>query len=345
MGGAEPMHHELGKHYGSLRVAVTGGAGFIGGHLVEALLLLGASVSVIDDLSNSDGAHVGSLVDSYRGQLRLVFGSILDPAALAETMTGAQLVFHLAAMNSVPRSIAEPERTFEVNARGTLRVAEQCRRVGARRLVYAASSSAYGDHPALPKVETMLPQPISPYGASKLAGESIVRAWSKSYGLPGISLRLFNVFGPRQRGDDAYAAVVGAFISKLREGDRPTIFGDGSQTRDFTPVANVVHAMVLAGATPAEPAGEAVNIALGRRTSVQELYESIARLTGRVGAEPRFEPARAGDVPHSVADIGLSEKLLGFRPIKGLEEGLADTVSWHAKRGVTPHDVDVTAGR
>lgn len=332
MSGPASHDNPLRGLFGGKPVLVTGGAGFIGGHLTEALLLLGATATVIDDLSNNDGALIASLADAYGGQLRFVYGSILDPGALAEAMTGAETVFHLAAMNSVPRSIHEPERTFEVNATGTVRVAEAARHAQAKRLVYAASSSAYGDDPTLPKVETMLPKPVSPYAASKLAGESVVRAWSRSYGLPGISLRLFNVFGPRQRADDAYAAVVSAFIVKLQAGDRPTIHGDGSQTRDFTPVANVVHAMLLAGALAEDPEGQVVNVALGQRTSVLGLFEIVARLTGRAGIAPRFEPTRKGDVPDSVADTSLSARLLGFQPMKGLEEGLADTVAWFARQ-------------
>lgn len=321
----------LTPFYAKRRVTVTGGAGFIGGHLTEALLLLGATVTVIDDLSNNDGAHITALAETYGGQLRFIYGSILDPTALAESMTGAQTVFHLAAMNSVPRSIDEPERTFEVNATGTVRVAEVARRAKATRLVYAASSSAYGDDPALPKVESMLPKPLSPYAASKLAGESVVRAWAHSYGLSGISLRYFNVFGPRQLAGDAYAAVVSAFITKLQAAKRPTIHGDGTQTRDFTPVANVVHATLLAGATESAD-GQPVNIALGRQTTVRNLFDTLARLTARTDIEPLYTPARKADVPHSVANTALSEKLLGFKPIKTLEDGLADTVAWFARQ-------------
>lgn len=331
MGGTEAKANPMRDFFAGRRVAVTGGAGFIGGHLCEALLLLGAQVNVIDDLSNADGFHVSALAESYPKQLRFIYGSILEPGALAETLEGARIIFHLAAMNSVPRSIDEPERAFEVNAIGTVRVAEMARRVGADRLVYAASSSAYGDEPTQPKRETMLPQPISPYAASKLAGESVVRAWSHSYGLSGISLRLFNVFGPRQPAGDAYAAVVGAFITKLLAGERPMIFGDGSQTRDFTPVANVVQAMLAAAALKDDPAGRVVNVALGRSTSVLELLHKLAALTGKEGVEPIFEPARRGDVPHSTAEISLAKAILGFEPMKALDEGLADTVAWYSR--------------
>lgn len=329
---AAPSTNPLTAFYAKRPVTVTGGAGFIGGHLAEALLLLGANVTVIDDLSNNDGAHITTLAETYGGQLRFIYGSILDPAALTESTAASQTVFHLAAMNSVPRSIDEPERTFEVNATGTVRVAEAARRAGAKRLVYAASSSAYGDDPTLPKVETMLPRPLSPYAASKLAGESVVRAWAHSYGLSGISLRYFNVFGPRQQANSTYAAVVSAFVSKLQSAERPTIHGDGSQTRDFTPVANVVHATLLAGATDSAADGQPVNIALGRRTTVRELFETIARLASRTDIEPLYTQARKGDVPHSVANTSLSEKLLGFKPIKTLEEGLSDTVAWFSRQ-------------
>jgi nucleoside-diphosphate-sugar epimerase len=325
-GGDNPMR----AFYSGRTVCVTGGAGFIGGHLVEALVLLGARVAVIDDLSNSSGTLVASLAQQNRDQVRFVYGSILEPAALTAALADADTVFHLAALNSVPRSLEEPERTFEVNATGTLRVAEASRRAAVRRLVFAASSSAYGDDPALPKAESMLPRPISPYAASKLAGESIVRAWSHSYRLSGASLRYFNVFGPRQPAGDAYAAVVSAFLTKFLAGERPTIFGDGAQTRDFTPVANVVHATLLAGSATALN-GEAINIALGRRTSVRELFDTLARLTDRLGTEPIFQDARRGDVPHSVADISLAQRLLGYTPVKSLTDGLADTAAAYSR--------------
>lgn len=340
MGGHLPNDNPARAFFARRSVCVTGGAGFIGGHLVEALLLLGARVTVIDDLFNSDGVHVSSLVESSGNQLRFVYGSILEPRALAEACDGAEVIFHLAALNSVPRSIEMPERTFEVNAIGTLRVAEAARRVGARRLVYAASSSAYGDDPTLPKVESLLPRPISPYGASKLAGESVVRAWNRSYGVPAASLRFFNVFGPRQPANDAYAGVIPAFMSRLLSGQRPIIYGDGSQTRDLTPVANVVHACLLAGSIEVDPGGEAFNIGLGRRTTILELAQILARLAGRPEVEPIFAPARAGDVPHSLADLSLARRVLGYEPVKSLEDGLADTAAWYARsRGASPAPV------
>ncbi|MDX2115119.1 MAG: SDR family NAD(P)-dependent oxidoreductase [Planctomycetota bacterium] len=323
-------------HYAGRRVCVTGGAGFIGSHLAEALLLLGADVVLLDDLSASDGAHAAALVESYPRMARLVFGSILDPAALREALTGVDTVFHLAAMNSVPRSIAEPERTFEVNAVGTVRIVEECRRRGARRIVYAASSSAYGDGPEMPKVEGLLPRPQSPYASSKLAGESVLRAWAHSYGLSAVSLRYFNVFGPRQSADNAYAAVVAAFLAKLHAGEHPAIFGDGSASRDFTPVANVVQATLLAGASPKDLKGEVVNVGTGRRTTVVELAHLLARLAGRPDLTPVFRDPRPGDVAHSLADISLAHALLGYDPVKSLEDGLADTAAWFARSSREP---------
>ncbi len=321
-------------------VCVTGGAGFIGGHLAAALLDLGATVQIIDDLSNSDADLPAALIDQHPGRCRFVFGSILDPRALAEAVIGADTVFHLAAIGSVPRSIAEPERAMAVNLTGTLRVAQACRDAGVRRWVYAASSSAYGDDPSGgatggrgPCVESMAPRPMSPYAVSKLAGEYIVRTWAVCYALPGLSLRYFNVFGPRQPSDSPYSAVVARFIRKLSEGQQPVIYGDGLQTRDFTPVENAVYANLLAATTTREPRGEVVNIGMGRRTTILELLSNLQRLTGRTDAAPAFEPERTGDIPHSQADITRARELLGYEPIRTLEEGLRGTVEWSARRG------------
>lgn len=330
-------------------VCVTGGAGFIGGHLSAALLDAGATVHIIDDLSNSEADLPAALVDQYPGRCRFIYGSILDPRALSEAVTGVDVVFHMAAMGSVPRSIAEPERSMQVNLTGTLRVAQACRQAGVRRFIYSASSSAYGDEtpPAGSAggrgacVETMVPRPMSPYAVGKLGGEHIVRTWAVCYGLPGISLRYFNVFGPRQPGDSAYSAVIARFIKKLSEGQQPVIFGDGLQTRDFTPVENIVYANMLAASATRDPRGEVINIGMGRRTTVLELMNLLASLTGRTDVSARFEPERTGDIPHSQADITRARELLGYEPVRTFEEGLKGTVEWFQRRGAGSSTVRV----
>ena len=312
-------------------VVICGGGGFIGGHLVEALMALGAEVSVIDDLSNSDAELMGRLIDSAprnARRLRFVHGSILDPSALGEAMRGAEIVFHLAAMGSVPRSVKEPQRCMAVNLTGSLRVAEAARDIGAARWVFSASSSAYGDEPTLPKVETQLPRPMSPYAASKLAAEYVVRAWAVSSGLPGLSLRYFNVFGPRQPADSAYAAVIASFITKMMAGEAPVVYGDGQQSRDFTPVKNAVYANLLAGSTRREPKGEVINVGCGTRTTLLQLIEKLGEVMGSAPIRPVHQPPRDGDVRDSQADLTRAGEVLGYRPVMGLEEGLAETVAW-----------------
>jgi len=308
---------------------VTGGAGFIGGHLVDALVSLGARVTVIDDLSNSDAAQIAGLIDLEPGQVRFVHASILERTALDEAMEGADLVFHLAALGSVPRSVEDPTRTWLVNATGTMRVLEAAARAKARRLVYSASSSAYGDNPTLPKVETQATEPMSPYAAAKLAGESLCRSWSACYGLETACLRYFNIFGPRQAADSAYAAVVPAFIRTLFAGGAPIIFGDGEQTRDFTHVSNAVAANLLAATREQPQRGEVVNIGAGVRTSVNTLAGLLAILCERPGAVVDYRPVRVGEVRDSVADISAARNLLGYTPVTPLQEGLAQTVAWY----------------
>jgi nucleoside-diphosphate-sugar epimerase len=270
----------LRSAYAGKGVCVTGGTGFIGGHLVDALVSLGASVRVIDDLSNSTLEHLAGLIELEPERVRFVHGSVLDDEAVKEAVDGCQCVFHLAAVGSVPKSIEEPQRTWSVNATGTLRVLQAARRAGVQRLVFAASSSAYGDQPTLPKVETMTPQPLSPYAASKLAGESLLSVWAHCYNLSTVSVRYFNVFGPRQSADSAYAAVVAAFAKALLAGEAPTIYGDGTQTRDLTYVSNAVLATLLAGASPARLAGQVVNVGTGRRVSILELATMMAQQCG-----------------------------------------------------------------
>ena len=304
------------ERYGSRRVCVTGGAGFIGGHLARALLEIGADVSIIDDLSGSDGSVVDALIDEFGGErVRFVYGSILEPAALDDAVEGTDYVFHLAAMGSVPQSLREPERCMQVNTIGTMRVAQSARRASVNRWVFAASSSAYGNDATLPKRETQTLTPVSPYAASKLGGEFIVRTWSTSFGLPGVSLRYFNVFGAGQRAENQYAAVVASFMKRLCRGERPIIYGDGTQSRDFTHVSNAVYGTLLAGAREWNFTGQAVNIGTGRQTTIDELARTVARLFDREDLTPEHRDPREGDVPHSVADISHARSLLGYEPI------------------------------
>lgn len=335
--------------YEGLSVCVTGGCGFIGSHTVDALLSLGARVSVIDDLSNSDADHVMELIDLEPDRIRFIDASILDPRAMAEAMRGVNVVIHLAAIGSVPRSIIEPRRVFAVNAGGTVAVLEAARAAGARRIVLASSSSVYGglaptpgsgganagggasaNLDAVPRRESEPTQPRSPYAASKVAAEAAVQSWCRAYGLTGVSLRYFNVFGPRQSAATSYAAVVPAFTKNLLSGLPAVIFGDGCQTRDFTYIANAVAANLLA-ASPALEArldGQAINIGTGTRTSVLELARQLAERCNAANLRPRFEPARPGEVRDSLADTSLARRLLGYEPLVDLAGGLDETVMW-----------------
>ncbi|GJM17908.1 MAG: GDP-mannose 4,6-dehydratase [Phycisphaeraceae bacterium] len=306
---------------------VTGGCGFIGGHLIDALLSLGASIVVLDDCSNSTAEHVCELIDLEPSRVRFVRGSILDDDALATAVRGAAHVFHLAAIGSVQRSIEDPDRTWLVNATGTMRVLEAARAAGVGRVICSSSSSVYGNAPELPKVETAAPTPASPYAASKLAGEGLCRSWSESYGLGTVSLRYFNVFGPRQPADSDYAAVVPAFAARLLEGKRPVIYGDGAQTRDFTPVCNAVAANLLS--TRADIRGQALNVGIAERTSVVELARLLAERLGAPGVEPEFTTPRPGEVLDSLASIDAARKTIGYEPIMSLAAGLDETAAWY----------------
>jgi len=316
-----------GKH-----VCVTGGAGFIGGHVVDTLLSVGARIAIIDDLSNSSLFHLAELIELEPDRIRFVHGSILEDAALNEVARDAEVIIHLAAVGSVPLSIEQPERTWEVNATGTVRVLEAARRYGAKRVVFAASSSAYGDTETLPKVETMTASPLSPYAVAKLAGEHLMRVWSGCYGLSTASVRYFNIFGPRQSADSAYAAVISAFAKRLLAGQAPVIYGDGRQSRDFTFVSNAVVATLLAGASHHELAGEVMNVGTGRSITLLELAAAMSELAGRDGSmipDPVHEPSRAGDVKHSLADISKAKEILGYEPIVAFEDGLRETFAWY----------------
>jgi len=311
-------------------VCVTGGAGFIGSHIVDALVGLGAKVAVIDDFSNGRLENLAqaqaAAASSGLTEVRVVKAPILDPAALDEAFRGAEVVFHHAALGSVPQSVDAPLKAMEDNAMGTLAVLEAARLAGVRRVVYAASSAYYGNQPGSPKTEGMAPDSLSPYAASKIAGELLLRSHAVCYGLSTISLRYFNIFGARQRADSPYSAVIPIFIDALRRGRRPVIFGDGRQTRDFTHVRNAVWANLLAGSAPAPLAGESINIGCGVGTSLLELLEALAGLLD-APTEAEHRAGRTGDVQHSTAAIDAARDLIGYRPIIGLAEGLALTVA------------------
>jgi UDP-glucose 4-epimerase len=324
------MTASLEDAYRGRSVCVTGGAGFIGSHLCDALTRLGARVSVIDDLSSGATENLDGL------DVRFVRASILDPAALLEAVGDSAVIYHHAALTSVPDSVERPQAYHEVNATGTLSVLEAARVRPAAdgatppRIVFAASSSAYGDLDADPIVETVVPRPLSPYAVAKCTGEQLLRAYCLCYGISGVSLRYFNIFGPRQPPGSSYAAVIPLFATALLDGVRPTIFGDGSQTRDFTHVSNVVQANLLAGASTKPLAGEIVNVGCGIKTTVLELLERIAAVLG-VEPDAEFAPARIGDVLHSRADITRAAELLGYEPVTDLDTGLRDTLTYYKK--------------
>jgi UDP-glucose 4-epimerase len=304
-------------------VLVTGGAGFIGSNLVRCLAAAGDHVRVLDDLSTGS---LDNLADT-NGMADITIGDIRDQDALARVIAGVDVVYHLAALPSVTRSIHEPVATNSVNVDGTLNVLEWARRAEVRRVVYASSSSIYGDAPVLPKHEDMTPGPLSPYAAAKFAGETYCRVYTHVFGLETISLRFFNVFGPKQDPASEYAAVIPRFISQVLRGERVVIFGDGAQSRDFTFVANAVQACVLAGAAGPEAAGEVINVACGERIALLDLIDALGGIFG-TRLDPVFSAAREGDVRHSLASITKAERLLGYRPLVTVRDGLARTVEW-----------------
>jgi nucleoside-diphosphate-sugar epimerase len=302
------------------RALVTGGGGFIGSHLVERLLAEGWAVRVLDDFSTGREENLAAAAP----RIELVRGDLAEPETAEAAVRGVEVVFHLGAIPSVPRSVAEPLRTHRVNADGTLIVLEAARRAGVRRLVYASSSSAYGDTPVLPKVESLPASPRSPYALQKYAGEVYCRLYCELYGLETVALRYFNVFGPRQDPKSPYAAVIPLFATACLRGEPALLHGDGEQTRDFTYVEDAVRANLLAADAPAA-AGRVVNVAGGRRTSLNELLCAIQRLVGS-DIPPRHGPARPGDVRDSLADLSAARELLGYEPRVPLDEGLRRVV-------------------
>jgi nucleoside-diphosphate-sugar epimerase len=307
---------------------VTGGAGFIGSSLARALIARGDRVRVIDNFSSGKRENLADIA----GQIELVEGDILDDAALGRAVEGAELIFHHAAIPSVPKSMAEPIENHAANATGTIRVLEQARRARVRRVVYAASSAAYGEDPVLPKIETMPPAPISPYGGSKLAGEQYMQIYARAYGLETVCLRYFNVFGPRQDPQSEYAAVIPKFITVALAGKQPRIFGDGSQSRDFCYIDNVIEANFKAASADArQVSGGVFNIACGQATDLNQVVALIGDFLGRKIA-PIHEPERAGDIKHSWADIGAARARLGYTAAVSFAEGLGRTIDWYKSR-------------
>ncbi len=299
---------------------VTGGAGFIGSHIVEELVRRGESVRVLDDLSTGRRENLSSVqgqIDFHEGDIR-----DLEKPLFAKV----DYVIHLAAVASVVRSVEDPVTTTEINLNGTLHVLLAARDAQVKRVILAATAAAYGDHPALPRVETQVPEPLSPYALTKLAGEYYGQVFHRLFGLEFVALRYFNIFGPRQDPHSAYSGVLSKFIAAYLQKQKPTIFGDGEQSRDFTYVANVVDATLRACQAPEAP-GKAINVGTGRGTT---LNQTIAILNQILGAQvtPHYAPPRVGDVLHSTADITLARKILGYEPLVTFEEGLSRTVEW-----------------
>ena len=303
-----------------MRFLVTGGAGFIGSHLVEHLVGEGHDVVVLDDFSTGKRENLAT----FRG-VEVVEGSVTDPATCARACRNVDYVLHQAALASVPRSLRDPVATHQANATGTLNVLLAARDAGVRRVIYAASSSAYGNTAELPKHEGMVPRPLSPYAVTKLAGEEYCRAVHASFGVQTVALRYFNIFGPRQDPASQYAAVVPKFIVSAMANESPVIYGDGEQTRDFTYVANAVQANMVACSAPAEACGEVFNVGCGARISVNELWRQITGIL-ESKARAQYEPARVGDVRDSLASLDRSRRVLGYEPVVSLEEGLRRTV-------------------
>ena len=309
-------------------VLVTGAAGFIGSHLADALVARGERVRGLDDLSTGSKANLAHLDQSFEFHE----ASLLDREALARACRGVDVIFHEAALPSVPRSVQDPRTSHVINTDGTFELLEAARAAGVRRVIYAASSSAYGNQPGFPRVETMRPEPLSPYAVQKLTGELYLRSYAEVFGMETVSLRYFNIFGPRQAADSPYSGVMAKWILTLLRGERPIIFGDGEQGRDFTYVANVVHANLLASDAPADRvSGQVFNIACGERHTLNETYGVITRLMNS-GMQAEYSPARPGDVRDSLGSIEAAHGGVGYAPVVGFEEGLRQTIEWYRQQ-------------
>ena len=307
---------------------VTGVAGFIGRSIAAALLARGETVRGIDSFITGKRSNLKGLE-----AMDFIEGDLADPAVCAKACAGVEIVFHEAALASVPRSVEDPLSTNRNCVDATLNLLVAARAAGTRRVIYAASSAAYGDTPTLPKHEGMLPKPISPYAVAKLAGEHYMGAFTRAYGLETVVLRYFNVFGPFQDPTSHYSGVLAIFCRRMLAGEPITIYGDGEQSRDFTYIDNVVHGNLLAAAAPAEKvSGQMMNLATGSRSTLYETFKILRELTGYSG-QPAYEPARAGDIRDSLADIRLAGELLGYAPIVDFREGLLRTVEWYQSAG------------
>jgi nucleoside-diphosphate-sugar epimerase len=307
-----------------MRYLVTGGAGFIGSNIVDELLRRGQEVTVLDDFSSGKEENLAHAVK----KIRLIRGDICDLEAAREACDGADYVLHLAARTSVPRSVKDPIETNRVNIDGTLNVLVAARDAKVRRVVYAASSAAYGETPTLPKVETMPSEPISPYGVTKLVGEMYAQVFGRAYGLENVSIRYFNVFGPRQDPTSQYSGVLSRFMLAVIEGAAPVVFGDGEQSRDFTYVDNVVD-VSLRACEASGASGKVFNGGTGMRISLNDVLKLLGRITGEA-IRAKYERPRAGDILHSQADIDLAVQFLGYRPRVDFEEGLRRTWKWYS---------------
>jgi len=302
---------------------VTGGAGFIGSHIASALLASGARVRVLDDLSTGHRENI----DEIGAGVDFIEGSVADEKLLGTALDGVELIFHEAAIPSVPRSVEAPRQSHTASVDGTFSLLLAARDKKVRRVVYAASSSAYGDQPTLPKSEQMLPDPLSPYAVAKLVGEYYCQVFTRVYGLETVSLRYFNVFGPRQDPGSQYSGVVSRFISSLLSGEQPVIYGDGEQSRDFTYIDNVVAAN-LSAAEASGASGKVINVANGERITLNQLLAELKDLTGKHDVTAQYLEPRVGDVRHSLADIAMARQLLGYESKVGLREGLQRTIDW-----------------
>jgi UDP-N-acetylglucosamine/UDP-N-acetyl-alpha-D-glucosaminouronate 4-epimerase len=331
----EPRDHSIRYDETSMALyLITGIGGFIGSSLARALLGRGKRVRGVDNFATGKRENLTDILD----QIDFREASILDLDAMKSICSGVDYVLHQAAMPSVPKSVLDPIGSNQANVDGTLNVLVAARDAKVRRVVYAASSSAYGDTPTLPKHEEMTPSPISPYAVAKLASEHYMTSFYRCYGLETVALRYFNIFGPRQDPSSPYSGVLAKFITQMLRGDRPTIFGDGEQSRDFTFIDNAVQANLLACESPAsQTAGRVFNIATGRRITLNEMFSALQKLTGYSGT-PEYGPERGGDIKHSLADISKAEKHLGYKPNVNFEQGLSLTVDWYRQQGNLPQE-------